>query len=179
MKSLRRCGKNASQAAAARCGGSSSDATSASKKTLYAAEQKRAEIARARRGWILGHLTTLFARRFPQPDSFRFVASSQGQPALLDFEEIRPLIGISSCGHASGLGGTAVALPNRDWPGLLRHGKPFFPLDRIRDVSRSFQPLTRSAPDGDKGIGFGDQRLSIRRAPSRASSVRGSSIASG
>src|SRR5262245_56272029 len=36
-----------SQAAAARCGGSSLAATSASKKTLYAAEQKRADVARA------------------------------------------------------------------------------------------------------------------------------------
>jgi transposase len=44
--------KKASQAAAARCGGSLSDGTSASKKTLYAAEQKRAEIARARRRWM-------------------------------------------------------------------------------------------------------------------------------
>src|SRR5262249_61072855 len=52
MKSSRPCGKNASQAAAARCGGSLSDGTSASKKTLYAAEQKRAEIARARRRWM-------------------------------------------------------------------------------------------------------------------------------
>jgi len=33
-----------------RFGGSSIDATSASKKTLYAAEQKRAEVARERRG---------------------------------------------------------------------------------------------------------------------------------
>src|SRR5262245_1209125 len=52
MKSSRPCGKNASQAAAARCGGSLSDGTSASKKPLYAAEQKRAEIARARRRWM-------------------------------------------------------------------------------------------------------------------------------
>src|SRR5215475_14226227 len=52
MKSSRPCGKNASPAAAARCGGSSSDGTSASEKTLYAAEQKRAEIARTRRRWM-------------------------------------------------------------------------------------------------------------------------------
>src|SRR5262245_63858696 len=52
MKSSRPCGKNASQAAAARCGGSLSDGTSASKKTSYAAEQKRAEFARARRRWM-------------------------------------------------------------------------------------------------------------------------------
>src|SRR5262249_21904572 len=38
--------------AAARFGGSSSDAASASKKTLYAAEQQRAEVARARRRWM-------------------------------------------------------------------------------------------------------------------------------
>ena len=37
----------ASRAAAARFGGSTTDATSASKKTLYAAEQKRADVAHA------------------------------------------------------------------------------------------------------------------------------------
>ena len=35
-----------------RCGGSLLAATSASKKTLYAAEQKRADVARARRRWM-------------------------------------------------------------------------------------------------------------------------------
>jgi transposase len=39
-------------AAAARYGGSSLGTTSASKKTLYAAEQKRADVARARRRWM-------------------------------------------------------------------------------------------------------------------------------
>ena len=39
-------------AAAPRCGGSTNAPTSASKKTLYAAEQKRAEVARARRRWM-------------------------------------------------------------------------------------------------------------------------------
>jgi DDE superfamily endonuclease len=39
-------------AAAAQCGGSSLGATSASKKTLYAAEQKRVDVARARRRWM-------------------------------------------------------------------------------------------------------------------------------
>ena len=44
--------KRRSPAAAARCGGSSPGATSASKKTLYAVEQKRADVARARRRWM-------------------------------------------------------------------------------------------------------------------------------
>src|SRR6266480_2252614 len=52
MRSSRRCANAGSQAAAARCGGSSLAATSASKKTLYAAEQKRADVARARRRWM-------------------------------------------------------------------------------------------------------------------------------
>src|SRR6516164_8246006 len=39
-------------AAAARCGGFSSATASASKKTLRAAEQNRADVARARRHWI-------------------------------------------------------------------------------------------------------------------------------
>ena len=50
-----RCGDEtsaASRAAAARFGGSTTDATSASKKTLYAAEQKRADVAHARRRWM-------------------------------------------------------------------------------------------------------------------------------
>ena len=41
-----------SRAAAPRFGGSSIGATSALKKTLYAAEQKRADVARARRRWM-------------------------------------------------------------------------------------------------------------------------------
>src|SRR5215467_1542793 len=49
---LRRCGSGESRAAVVRFGGSSIDATSASKKTLYAAEQKRAEVARERRRWM-------------------------------------------------------------------------------------------------------------------------------
>src|SRR6266568_9518897 len=52
MRSSRRCANAGSQAAAARCGGSSLAATSALKKTLYAAEQKRADVARARRHWM-------------------------------------------------------------------------------------------------------------------------------
>ena len=50
-----RCGDEEARdrrAAAARCGGSTTDATSASKKTLYAAEQKRADVAHARRRWM-------------------------------------------------------------------------------------------------------------------------------
>src|SRR5271167_5130915 len=52
MKSSRRCASDGSSAAAARCGASSSGTISASKKTLYAAEQKRADVARARRRWM-------------------------------------------------------------------------------------------------------------------------------
>src|SRR5215469_13772959 len=52
MKWLRRCGSGECRAAVVRFGGSSIDATSASKKTLYAAEQKRAEVARERRRWM-------------------------------------------------------------------------------------------------------------------------------
>jgi hypothetical protein len=40
------------RAVAPRCGGSSIDVTSASKKTLYAVEQKRADVVRARRRWM-------------------------------------------------------------------------------------------------------------------------------
>src|SRR5262249_57005173 len=46
------CASAGSLAAAAGCGGSSLAATSAVKKTLYAAEQKRADVARARRRWM-------------------------------------------------------------------------------------------------------------------------------
>src|SRR6201984_130502 len=42
----------ASSAVAPGCGGSTSVTTSALKKTLYAAEQKRADVARARRRWM-------------------------------------------------------------------------------------------------------------------------------
>src|SRR5258708_29296869 len=52
MRSLRRCLRQGSRVAAPRCGGSTNDTTSALKKTLYAAEQKRAEVARARRRWM-------------------------------------------------------------------------------------------------------------------------------
>ena len=52
MRSSRRCASDGSPAAAARCGASSGGTISASKKTLYAAEQKRADVARARRRWM-------------------------------------------------------------------------------------------------------------------------------
>src|SRR5216684_1820554 len=52
MKSLRQCRKQESWAVVPPCGGSTNDTTSALKKTLYAAEQKRAEVARARRRWM-------------------------------------------------------------------------------------------------------------------------------
>ena len=48
MRSSRRCASDGLPAAAARCGASSGGTISASKKTLYAAEQKRADVARAR-----------------------------------------------------------------------------------------------------------------------------------
>src|SRR6266853_4883702 len=52
MRSSRQCLRQGSQVAAPRCGDSTNDTTSALKKTLYAAEQKRAEVARARRRWM-------------------------------------------------------------------------------------------------------------------------------
>src|ERR1700758_2355243 len=52
MKSSWRCASDGSPAAAARCGGSFSGTKSASKKSLRAAEQERADVARARRRWI-------------------------------------------------------------------------------------------------------------------------------
>src|SRR5260370_5566862 len=52
MRSLRRCLRQGARVAAPRCGGSTNDTTSAVKKPLYAAEQKRAEVARARRRWM-------------------------------------------------------------------------------------------------------------------------------
>ena len=51
MRSSRRCASDGLPAAAARCGASSGGTISASK-TLYAAEQKRADVARARRRWM-------------------------------------------------------------------------------------------------------------------------------
>src|SRR5260221_7125111 len=51
MRSSRQCLRQGSQVAAPRCGVSTND-TSALKKTLYAAEQKRADVARARRRWM-------------------------------------------------------------------------------------------------------------------------------
>src|ERR1017187_1887549 len=52
MRSSRRCASGGSPAAGARSGGSSSDTISASKKSLRAAEQERADVARARRRWM-------------------------------------------------------------------------------------------------------------------------------
>src|ERR1700681_199977 len=52
MRSSRRCASDGLSAAAAQCGASSGGTISASKKTLYAAEQKRADVARARRCWM-------------------------------------------------------------------------------------------------------------------------------
>jgi len=52
MRSSRRCASDGLPAAAARCSASSGGTISASKKTLYAAEQKRADVARARRRWM-------------------------------------------------------------------------------------------------------------------------------
>src|SRR5215471_10391099 len=52
MRSSRRCREPESRLAAARYGGFSNVGASALKKTLYAAEQKRADIARARRRWM-------------------------------------------------------------------------------------------------------------------------------
>src|SRR5262250_2627585 len=52
MRSSRLCLRQESQVAAPRCGVSTNATTSALKKTLYAAEQKRAEVARARRRWM-------------------------------------------------------------------------------------------------------------------------------
>src|SRR5271170_3287991 len=54
MRSWRRCASDGSPAAAARCGVSSSGTISASKKSLRAAEQQRADVARARRRWMRG-----------------------------------------------------------------------------------------------------------------------------
>ena len=51
MRSSRRCASDGLPAAAARCGASSGGTISASKKTLYAAEQNGADVARARRRW--------------------------------------------------------------------------------------------------------------------------------
>ena len=51
-KSSRRCASDGSPAAAARCGASFSGTRSASKKSLRAAEQERADVARARRRWM-------------------------------------------------------------------------------------------------------------------------------
>src|SRR5262252_10822478 len=52
MRSSRLCLRQGSQVAAPRCGVSTNATTSALKKTLYAAEQQRAEVARARRRWM-------------------------------------------------------------------------------------------------------------------------------
>src|SRR5271156_4345935 len=52
MRSSAQCREPESRAAAPRCGGSTSAMTSALKKTLYAAEQKRADVIRARRRWM-------------------------------------------------------------------------------------------------------------------------------
>src|SRR5271169_1711784 len=52
MRSSLRCASDGSPAAAARCGVSSSGTISASKKSLRAAEQERADVARARRRWM-------------------------------------------------------------------------------------------------------------------------------
>src|ERR1700688_4660830 len=52
MKSLRSCTSAGSPAAAPQCGASFGVTISASKKTLRAAERKRADVARARRRWM-------------------------------------------------------------------------------------------------------------------------------
>src|SRR5665647_1963985 len=52
MRCLPRCASGGSQAAAPRSGGFSHDTISLSKKSLRAAEQERADVARARRRWI-------------------------------------------------------------------------------------------------------------------------------
>src|SRR5664280_363362 len=52
MRCLPRCASGGSQAAAPRSGGFSPDTISLSKKSLRAAEQERADVARARRRWI-------------------------------------------------------------------------------------------------------------------------------
>ena len=49
---MRRCRRRALPAVVPRCGGSTNDIASALKKTLYAAEQKRADVVRARRRWM-------------------------------------------------------------------------------------------------------------------------------
>src|SRR6201982_214348 len=52
MRSSQRCHEPGSKAAAPRCGGSTSATRSALKKTLYAAELRRADVIRARRRWM-------------------------------------------------------------------------------------------------------------------------------
>src|SRR5438552_12517573 len=52
MKSSRRCTSEGSPAVAARYGASFNGTKSASKKSLRAAEQERADVARARRRWM-------------------------------------------------------------------------------------------------------------------------------
>src|SRR5258708_34562318 len=52
MRCLPRCASDGSPAAAPRSGGFSLDTRSPSKKSLRAAEQERADVARARRRWI-------------------------------------------------------------------------------------------------------------------------------
>src|ERR1700751_5944638 len=52
MRSSRQCREYVSRAAAPRCGGSSSAMASPLKKTLYAGEQKRADVSRERRRWM-------------------------------------------------------------------------------------------------------------------------------
>jgi hypothetical protein len=67
---------------------------------------------------------------------------------------------------------------HRDWShaGLDRALRP---MAMTHDAATPIRQL-HLFPDGDEGVCFSDQRLaSIRRAPSRASSLKGSSIASG
>src|SRR6476620_11112990 len=52
MKSSPRCTSEGSPVVVAQCGASFGDTRSASKKSLRAAEQERADVARARRRWM-------------------------------------------------------------------------------------------------------------------------------
>src|SRR5262249_18497163 len=119
MRWLRRCGSGECRAAVVRFGGSSIDATSASKKTLYAAEQKRAEVARERRRWM--RRQGMF-----DPAQLVFIDESWTNTSMVRLRGRCPpgerLIGYAPVGHWIGCEGK-VCLTRHNWCSSTKAGR--------------------------------------------------------
>src|SRR6516162_1006971 len=142
-----RCTSTGSQAVALPCGASSSATTSASKKSLRAAEQDRPDVARARRCW---------KRRQAMLNSTRlvFIDETAANTKMVRLSGRCPrgerLVGCVPQGHWKTL--TFVAGPAPEWDdGAVRDRW----LDERKDVPRICRAVSRSRGQTQRPGGHG------------------------